>query len=101
MFIVIIIIFVIVIGLQLFVYFQLVTNELGYCLTFNNVDINLVDTERLEGPTKVSFIQYSLISSNRKAFFHLCRAQILKEKPGFLLGGLTLDIMASDWLSRI
>ena len=56
MFIVIIIIFVIVIGLQLFVYFQLVTNELGYCLTFNNVDINLVDTERLEGPTKVSFI---------------------------------------------
>ncbi|XP_023326126.1 acid-sensing ion channel 4-like [Eurytemora carolleeae] len=32
---------------------QLVTNELGYCLTFNNVDINLVDTERLEGPTKV------------------------------------------------
>ena len=55
MFIVIIIIFVIVISLQLFVYFQLVTNELGYCLTFNNVDINLVDTEKLEGPTKVSF----------------------------------------------
>ena len=39
--------------IMLFTYFQLVTNEQGYCLTFNNVDINLVDTE---GPSKVSNI---------------------------------------------